>query len=183
MSSIFPNGCVPVYWVHWYCWGASDVLWAIVCQQAEKEKRKKIYFTSGPYPLPSNRYFPVVLWANDGQCTSSSIYHIKENAHILYAMIKKGDSTIRTGVALQQSLQAVNITDSNRKIQQRRESATIYYVRKKFIRVSCNLQASELTGPGSWIFNFICCQYNHCSSYQHHMLPHINATPLLCTFR
>lgn len=64
-------------------------------------------------------------------------------------MIKKGDSTIRTGVALQQSLQAVNITDSNRKIQQRRESATIYYVRKKFITVSCNLQASELTGQGS----------------------------------
>lgn len=64
-------------------------------------------------------------------------------------MIKKGDSTINTGVALQQSLLAVKITDSNRKIQQRRESVTIYYARKKFLTVSCNLQTSELISPGS----------------------------------
>lgn len=64
-------------------------------------------------------------------------------------MIKKRDSTISTGVALQQSLLAVKITDSNRKIQWRRESATIYYAGKKFITVSCNLQTSELIGPGS----------------------------------
>lgn len=55
-------------------------------------------------------------------------------------MIKKKDSTISTGVSLQQSLLAVKITDSYRKSQQRKESATIYYARKKFITESCNLQ-------------------------------------------